>query len=29
MERAAYPTDLSDAEWSLLEGLIPDWKPGG
>ena len=27
--RRAYPTDLSDAEWALLEPLIPPVKPGG
>ena len=27
--RRAYPTDLSDAEWRLLEPLIPPVKPGG
>lgn len=29
MERAAYPTDLSDAQWAILERLIPSAKPGG
>ncbi len=24
-----YPTDLTDAEWSLLQPLIPPPKPGG
>jgi transposase len=24
-----YPTDLSDAEWHILEPLIPAAKPGG
>ncbi|WP_084640446.1 transposase [Meiothermus rufus] len=24
-----YPSDLSDAEWALLEPLIPAPKPGG
>ncbi len=24
-----YPTDLSDAEWILLEPLIPSPRPGG
>jgi transposase len=24
-----YPTDLSDAEWRILEPLIPAAKPGG
>jgi transposase len=29
MARKAYPTDLSDAQWALLEPLIPAPKPGG
>jgi transposase len=29
MSRKAYPSDLSDAEWELLEPLIPPPKPGG
>jgi len=29
MKRKAYPTDLSDKEWELLELLIPPAKPGG
>ena len=29
MERKAYPTDLTDKEWELLEPLIPPPKPGG
>ena len=24
-----YPTDLTDAEWQILEPLIPAAKPGG
>jgi hypothetical protein len=24
-----YPSDLSDAEWAILEPLIPPEKPGG
>ncbi|MEU6765508.1 IS5 family transposase [Streptomyces sp. NPDC046853] len=28
-ERRAYPTDLSDAEWAVLEPLVPPPKPGG
>jgi transposase len=24
-----YPSDLTDAEWTLLEPLIPPEKPGG
>ncbi len=27
--RRSYPSDLSDAEWALLEPLIPAPKPGG
>ncbi len=27
--RAPYPTDLSDAEWAVLEPLVPAVKPGG
>ncbi len=29
MDRKAYPTDLQDAEWELLEPLLPRAKPGG
>lgn len=29
MERKTYPSDLSDAEWKLLEPLIPAPKSGG
>lgn len=29
MTRKPYPTDLSDAEWSWLQPLIPPPKPGG
>ena len=29
MARRAYPTDLTDAEWRVLEPLIPPAKPGG
>lgn len=29
MERKRYPTDLTDAEWAILEPLIPAAKPGG
>lgn len=29
MERKAYPSDLSDAEWEIIEPLIPPAKPGG
>ncbi len=28
-ERRAYPSDVTDAEWSILEPLIPTAKPGG
>ncbi len=29
MERKAYPSDLTDAQWRLLASLIPEAKPGG
>ncbi len=29
MEREAYPSDLTDAQWRLIAPLIPDAKPGG
>ena len=29
MNRQAYPSDLSDTEWRLLEPLLPAPKPGG
>jgi len=29
MERAPYPTDLSDAQWQRLARLIPAAQPGG
>lgn len=29
MERTAYPSDLTDAQWAVLEPLIPPAKPGG
>jgi putative transposase len=29
MERAAYPTDLTDAQWDVLARLVPPPKPGG
>jgi putative transposase len=29
MSRRAYPTDLSDAQWAILEPLVPSVKPGG
>ena len=29
MARRAYPTDLADDEWRVLEPLIPPAKPGG
>ncbi len=29
MERQRYPTDVTDAEWAILEPLVPPVKPGG
>src|SRR5215207_9969628 len=29
MDRKAYPTDLTDEQWRLLEPLLPPPKPGG
>jgi len=29
MARQAYPTDLTDDEWRVLEPLLPGAKPGG
>lgn len=29
MDRKSYPTDLTGAEWKILEPLIPAPKPGG
>jgi putative transposase len=29
MNRKPYPSDLTDAEWNILEPLIPPAKPGG
>jgi len=29
MSNQLYPTDLTDSQWELLQGLIPDAKPGG
>ncbi len=29
MRRTTYPTDLSDAEWTILEPLVPAPKAGG
>ena len=29
MPRKAYPSDLTDAQWAILEPLIPPAKPGG
>jgi transposase len=29
MQRASYPTDLTDAQWGLLAPLLPPAKPGG
>jgi transposase len=28
-ERRAYPSDLTDAEWLLLEPLVPETRPRG
>ena len=25
----SYPTDLTDSQWTILEPLIPDGRPGG
>ena len=29
MNRTAYPSDLNDAQWKVIEPLIPPAKPGG
>lgn len=29
IERKAYPSDLTDEQWELIEGLIPKPRPGG
>jgi putative transposase len=29
MEKKTYPSDLTDAEWQIIEPLIPPAKPGG
>ena len=29
MNRKAYPTDLSDSQWQLIEGFMPQEKPRG
>ncbi len=29
MDRHAYPSDLSDAQWARIASLIPPAKPGG
>lgn len=29
IERRPYPSDLSDAEWRILQPLLPPEKPGG
>ena len=29
MEEVLYPSDLTDAEWTFLEPLVPPPKPGG
>ena len=28
-DKSRYPSDLTDAEWALIEPLIPPGKPGG
>ena len=28
-DKLRYPSDLTDAEWALIEPLIPPGKPGG
>lgn len=28
-QRKAYPSDLSEAQWELIEKLVPETKPGG
>ena len=29
MERATYPSDLTDDQWAILDPLLPGAKPGG
>jgi putative transposase len=29
MVRPAYPSDMSDAQWAIIEPLLPKAKPGG
>jgi transposase len=29
MDRTAYPTDLTDAQWKLIDPYVPKPKPGG
>jgi putative transposase len=29
MDRSVYPSDLTDAQWKLIEPMIPKAKPGG
>jgi transposase len=29
MKRTSYPSDLTDAQWRLIERLVPKPKPGG
>ncbi|HKW21262.1 MAG TPA: transposase, partial [Ktedonobacterales bacterium] len=29
MALPVYPSDLTDAEWALLSGLLPPARPGG
>ncbi|MFE7527367.1 transposase, partial [Kitasatospora sp. NPDC057542] len=28
MDRRAYPSDLSDEQWALIEPMITAWKQG-
>ena len=28
-KRQAYPSDLTDAQWELIKGIVPAPKPGG
>ena len=29
MSRLAYPTDLSNAQWAIIEPFLPQQKPAG
>ena len=29
MTRKVYKSDITDAQWQLIEALIPPFKPGG